>query len=323
MPQHLLIVSAGRRCLLVRYFQQAFSHADCGVQVLAADMAPDLSSACQAADGYLATPAIQDPDYIDRLLELCQANDIRVAIPTIDTDLLMLAENRDRFAMHGIELLVSDQDLVRQCRDKRLTVELFARHGVCSPAQVDPRQESAFPLIAKPYDGSSSNNLHVVRSVADLHPRLLEDTKLVFFEYLSREEHDEYTVDMYFDRDSVLKCFVPRLRIETRAGEVSKGRTVKLPALDSLREKFQHLPGARGCLTMQLFVRTIDGKLSGIEINPRFGGGYPLSYEAGANFPAWIVSEYFHHENIRYFDAWQDRLTMLRYDAHVLVSSAA
>ena len=323
MPEHLLILSAGRRCLLVQYFQEALRRSVPGAKVIAGDMSPELSSACQMADQNLRTSEIHDPEYINQLLKLCEMNQIRLVIPTIDTDLLLLAENRARFAERGIEVLVSDADLVRQCRDKRQTTSLFARHEISSPTQVDPLKETKFPLIAKPYDGSSSTNLHVVDSVKKLSESLLSDSKIVFFEYLSHEEHDEYTIDMYFDRDGFLKCFVPRLRMATRAGEVSKSRTEKLPALMSMREKFRHLPGARGCIAMQLFVCKRDNQLYGIEINPRFGGGFPLSYEAGAKYPTWIVAEYFHHEKIQYYDAWKDQLTMLRYDAHVLVPSAA
>ena len=321
--QNILILSAGRRCLLVRYFQQELKKNFPDALVIAADMAPDLSSACHTADTYFTTPAIQDPKYIEQLLTLCIAHQIRVVVPTIDTDLLLLAKSRDLFAQRGIEILVSDLTLVKHCRDKRLTDDLFNKHGISSPSRIDPRQEESYPLLAKPYDGSSSNNLHVVRSFLELPATLLDDPKMLFYEYLSHEEHQEYTIDMYFDRDGYLKCFVPRLRLATRAGEVSKGRTSNRNSLCVIRERFHRMPGARGCLTMQLFMRNGDKKLFGIEINPRFGGGYPLSFEAGANFPAWIISEYLRNESIAYFDAWQDQLTMLRYDAHVLVSSTA
>ncbi|RTZ49695.1 hypothetical protein EJ377_05105 [Chryseobacterium arthrosphaerae] len=57
----------------------------------------------------------------------------------------------------------------------------------------------------------------------------------------------------------------------------------------------------------------------GIEINPRFGGGYPLSYLAGANYPEWLLKEYFMGHDIPYFEDWEDNLLMLRYDDEVLV----
>ena len=57
----------------------------------------------------------------------------------------------------------------------------------------------------------------------------------------------------------------------------------------------------------------------GIEINPRFGGGYPLSYNAGGNFPELLIREYFLNEAIEYFDNWKDDMLMLRYDDAVYI----
>jgi carbamoyl-phosphate synthase large subunit len=55
------------------------------------------------------------------------------------------------------------------------------------------------------------------------------------------------------------------------------------------------------------------------EINPRFGGGYPLSYAAGANFPRWLIEEYLLSQEISYSDNWESNLLMLRYDDEILI----
>jgi carbamoyl-phosphate synthase large subunit len=86
-----------------------------------------------------------------------------------------------------------------------------------------------------------------------------------------------------------------------------------------LRERFGKVAGARGCITMQIFVHRQSQTVYGIEINARFGGGYPLSYEAGANFPGWLIQEHFFGVRNEFFDGWENDLTMLRYDEHVVV----
>jgi carbamoyl-phosphate synthase large subunit len=80
-----------------------------------------------------------------------------------------------------------------------------------------------------------------------------------------------------------------------------------------------YLPGVIGCICIQLFYRESDYDVVGIEINPRFGGGYPLSYYAGANFPEYIVREYIQGESLEYMDTWRDNTLMLRYDSEVIV----
>ena len=114
-----------------------------------------------------------------------------------------------------------------------------------------------------------------------------------------------------------VRCVVPRKRIEVRSGEVSKGQIIKHPRIMSEAARLVEKLGAGpGVVTLQLFL-TKDNKIKFIEVNPRFGGGAPLSIKAGANFPKWILKESLGKKtNIR-FDGFKDRLIMLRYDSEV------
>jgi carbamoyl-phosphate synthase large subunit len=144
--------------------------------------------------------------------------------------------------------------------------------------------------------------------------------KLLFFEYLEQTDFTEYTIDMYFDKSSFLKCFIPRERLEIRAGEVNKAITRKTWFIDIIASKFKHIPGLRGCISLQLFVNDKTEVIFGIEINPRFSGGFPLSYLAGGNYPKWIIQEYILGKtNISYYENWEENLMMLRYDDEILI----
>ena len=79
------------------------------------------------------------------------------------------------------------------------------------------------------------------------------------------------------------------------------------------------LPGPFGALTIQAFVDDATGELAIIELNARFGGGFPLSREAGADFPRWILEDLFGLPSTATADEWRDGLVMLRYDAAVFV----
>ena len=110
---------------------------------------------------------------------------------------------------------------------------------------------------------------------------------------------------------------VPRLRMEVRGGEISKGRTVRNNIVDLFFDKLSHIPGARGCLTFQLFRHKGSGLTTLIELNARFGGGFPLSLAAGADFPTWLFDEYVLGRSVSTHSAWAENLTMLRYDAEI------
>ena len=116
-------------------------------------------------------------------------------------------------------------------------------------------------------------------------------------------------------------CAVPRRRIEVRAGEVAKAVTTRSAALEQLaRDVCEALPGAFGALTIQVFVDDRSGETSIIELNARFGGGFPLSREAGADFPRWILEDLVGLPSTASADGWRDGVVMLRYDAAVFVN---
>lgn len=315
---NILITSAGQRVSLVRAFQTELKNIYPKNEVYTTDMLPELSAACNVSDRYFKVVRATDPSYIKNLLDICLSNHIKMIVPTIDTELLVLAESKSIFSDLGIHVIVSSSSFVQQCRDKRRINEFFENKNISVPKRID-KHAPEFPLFIKPYDGSLSADTFLINSAHELTTFHMTNEKFLFMEYLGKEQHDEYTVDMYFDRYSTVKCIVPRKRILVRAGEINKGITCKNSIVPFLKEKLGYIEGAAGCLTVQVFLNRDSGRIIAIEINPRFGGGYPLSYRAGANYPLWLIKEYFHNESIKYTESWEDQLLMLRYDDEVIV----
>jgi carbamoyl-phosphate synthase large subunit len=317
MSKNILILSAGRRVSLIEAFIKEASLLNDDIIIFAADANPALSSACHVAQP-INIPRISDPSFVSELKRIVYSNNIKVVIPTIDTELKILATIKRELESDGIYILSPSAQFAGVCRNKRLTHQFFNSRNVATAEEMN-RSAITYPLFAKPEDGSSSNNIYYAANASQLPPFVLEDPRFMFLEYLSPAEHDEFTVDMYYNREGKLCAIVPRLRIETRAGEVSKGVTCKTTWINQLKQSFNEID-SQGCVTMQFFIHKISGKITGIEINPRFGGGFPLSYFAGANFPKWIIEEYIFNKEIKWFEDWEDGLLMLRYDKEILVN---
>lgn len=315
---NVLITSAGQRVSLVRAFKKELQNLYPDARVYTTDMAPELSAACNVSDRYFRVRRVTDDQYIPELLDLCLQKSIRMIVPTIDTELLVLAQNKQKFLDRGIHVIVSSFSFIEQCRDKRKINSFFQNRGINIPTPID-KHHPTFPLFIKPYDGSLSANTFLITDASQLTTFHMTNEKFLFMEYISKEDHDEYTVDMYFDKLNEVKCIVPRKRILVRAGEINKGITSNNAIVQFLKDKIGYIDGAIGCLTVQVFLNRISGRIIAIEINPRFGGGYPLSYRAGANYPSWLIREYYNNETIEYLDDWEDQLLMLRYDDEVIV----
>jgi carbamoyl-phosphate synthase large subunit len=314
---NILITSAGRRVELVDSFKTESIKLDERLKVFCADLNPELSSACQVADLYFRAPKVTSKEYISFLKQVCTDNSISLIVPTIDTELLILSKHREEFLELGINIIISDTSLIQACRNKNYTTDLLNRIDIETPAIYNVKNLS-YPCFVKPYDGSCSVGAFALNDESMLTVDILENSKNMFMELVPKS-YDEYTVDIYFDKSGKLKSLVPRLRIETRAGEISKGLTSKGIVYDYLKDKLCNLKGVRGCITLQLFVNLKEKSFKAIEINPRFGGGYPLSYAAGANFTKMLIQEYILEESVDFIDDWEDGLLMLRYDSKVLI----
>lgn len=318
MNTNILITSAGKRVSLVQFFQTELKNNNPAAKVYTTELNPDYSPAAHISDGCFKVSRVTDNNYINELLQICVENKIKVVIPTIDTELIVLAKNKDLFKSHGIDIIVSDFEFVELCRDKRKSYNLFDKLGINYPKLIDKNNPS-FPLFAKPYDGSLSSNLHIINSAEDLTFKILTDEKLIFMELVDKSTYKEYTVDIYYGRDNYVKSIVPRERIEIRAGEINKGITRKNFVVNYLKERMNYLNGVVGCICIQLFVNEETEDILAIEINPRFGGGYPLSYHAEANYPQYIINEYIKGETLVYSQNWKDKTLMLRYDSEVII----
>ncbi|MCD8290745.1 MAG: ATP-grasp domain-containing protein [Prevotella sp.] len=318
MQHNILITSAGKRVALVRYFKDTLVSFFLDGEVFTTDMNPEMAPAGYVSDGCFKVPRVTDEDYPELLFRICEENNIGMVVATIDTELLLLANLKDEFLRKGINVIVSDSIFVGICRDKRNTGSFFQSHGIRIPKEID-KYHPIFPMFAKPYDGSLSTNLHYIKCKEELTGEILNDPKLMFMEYIDKKVYKEYTVDMYFGKDNKVKCIVPRERIEIRAGEINKGRTAKNEILSFLKEKLGYIEGCVGCICLQLFFHPDTKDIVGIEINPRFGGGYPLTYMCGGNFIELMIREYFLNEDIDYFDTWKEGMLMLRFDDAIYV----
>ena len=168
-------------------------------------MNPRLSPACNVADKFFKVKRVTDAGYIPDLLEISKREKVKMIIPTIDTELLILAKNKEMFRSEGIEVIVSDESFISVCRDKRKTAEYFTGHSINVPRSIN-KDDPTFPLFIKPFDGSLSADTFLIENKEQLTDYHLTNDRLLFMEYISKSEYDEFTVDMYFGKDNTVKC---------------------------------------------------------------------------------------------------------------------
>ncbi|MFC1677392.1 ATP-grasp domain-containing protein [Planctomycetota bacterium] len=322
---NILFTCIGRRVSLLKSFAAAARQLKVKSSLLGTDTT-ELSPALQLCDKKFLVKPTSHPGYVKQLLEIVADNKVKLLVPTVDLDLKVLAKNKARFAELGCCVLVSAPEVIEICQDKRKTHRFLQTNGFDTPVTMSVRsalvrsiaESSKFqwPCFLKPWDGFASRGTAIAHNRNDLLFYAKKVPNPICQELI---DGAEYTCDVYVDFDMKVRCVVPRMRIEVRSGEVSKGRVVKDAHIISQAAKLVETLGAGpGVITLQLFLNN-DKKVKFIEVNPRFGGGAPLSIKAGANFPKWIMRELLGRKVKIGFDNFEDGLTMLRYDGEVWI----
>jgi carbamoyl-phosphate synthase large subunit len=283
----VLLTSAGRRTSLLRAFQEAVR--DTGGCVWAGDADP-LSPTLQIADEHAVLPLVDDDTYVSTLVDLVDTHDIDLVLSLIDPELQVLATAAPALREAGCHALVSTSSVLDLAADKWETLQYFKDLGIRTPATWLPARSSPSdwpnPVFIKPRKGSASTDARAVEKgqassvLSRLETPLLQEVV----------DAPEMTVDALFDLDGTLIHYVPRLRLRTQAGESIQGRTLPDDTIGRwLRRVLRELGrlGARGPVTLQGFCTEPEPTLS--EVNPRFGGGFPLARAAGGRYPSWIV----------------------------------
>lgn len=312
----LLFTCVGRRVELLQCFRAAAARQGIRLRLIGSDLSPTAPALACVDEAHL-TPRIDDDAYIPALLDIIRRSGARALIPTIDTELPVLSAHREALTSAGCLPLVAAPEPIRVCRDKLATYEFLHAHGVDTPATHLPPAPGGsnplpYPFFLKPRFGSASVGAHVIRNQQEQDYCLSRVPEAIFQEYV---EGEVYTLDAYTGLRGAVRCVVPRLRLAVRTGEVARGVVVKdRRIMDAGRKAAETLgPSALGMLTLQCVVSP-QGRISFIDINPRFGGGAPMGVAAGADYPAWLLEELRGGDPQIAFDGFRHGLCMSRYD---------
>lgn len=275
----IIFTSVGRRVELVQAFRNAAKKLNIKLEIYGADIT-ETAPALQFCDNTVIVPRINDNQYIPRLQQICREKQIDALIPTIDTDLLILAKNKENF--ENTKVIISEEDKIAVCRDKRFTAKYFKSVGLKSPMPVDDIKEynAGYPAFIKPKDGSSSVFAYKVTNAEELKTYADQVPDYIVQPFIDGKE---YTVDIFCDFEGNPIYITPRVRLAVRAGEVLKTKIEQDDQIIKEMKKLIKDYKPCGQITVQLIQNKETKENYYIEINPRFGGGAPLTIKAGAD----------------------------------------
>ena len=326
---NLLLTSIGKRIQLIEHLKTQF-------RVVGVDASLQ-NPAKHFVDAFYQIPRCREKGYVETLLKICREEKIDLLIPLFELEFSYLNDARDRFEEIGVKLILSEKPVIDICNDKLQTADFFCKYNIPAPHTLSEQEiqallmrergqegepeggQDGYPLIIKPLDGMGSEGVF----------RISNRKELEFFkDYVKKPilqscaTGTEYTIDALCDLQGNPLYIVPRIRLEVRSGEVTKSRTVKqeivIRETEKLLEALNKEGRVIGPMTIQCFLEEngeSEKKPEFIEINPRFGGGVPLSFAAGADY-ADALKKMCEGKQLIYQKDFSE-LTMMRYDQAV------
>ncbi|MGJ5725778.1 ATP-grasp domain-containing protein [Brevibacterium sp. H602] len=313
-PETIIISSAGRRLYLIDWFREAFEALDFEGRVVVAENDPTSSSASYGDVGR-SLPKYDDPDYGPELMSLVAEFDAKIFVSANDYELMHVHVNSGLAnSLRESGVLVPGVSAAWQagCADKLQMAQMLAAIEVPTPATVsgaddqgiDELSARADEFVVKHRFGSGSSGLRVVSAdqvrqavteaalsapAACGHPGTRDDVVVQ-----SKLPGAEYGVDIIgsLTDGGMLSGVLARRKVRMRAGETDKAVTVDAAPFARISELIAGASDLTGLIDVDVFVDDF-GEASVIDINPRFGGGYPFVHLAGADVPLYYLSQAF------------------------------
>ena len=319
MGMRILLTAIGKRVQLIKHLKK--------INYIVGVDAGDLAPAKYFVDSFFQVPTYSDDDYLNVILDICIKERVDVLIPLYEKEFLILDSYRDKFKKVGTILLISNRSILDICNDKWKTYCFFKERDIITPKtylaeeiKYNPSLDINFPIVAKPRDGMGSRGIFYVYNKEELLNAIRNLDNYVVQEMV---EGTEFTLDVLCDLNGEVISIVPRQRLEIRSGEVTKSKVVKdftlinttLDLVNKMNSK--NNIKAIGPLNIQCIVNS-DGDIKFIEINPRFGGGVPLTFEAGVDYGK-ILNDMILGKKIQPVIGEFEELIMLRFDDAVFV----
>lgn len=309
---NILILSCGAKCLLVDYFMKKSNGFDSVVAVDCSVYAPAL----YRADRHYIVPRMKDDGYLPEILHICEKEKIDVILPLQEDELVLISQMRKLFEDKGILPLISDYETVCLCRDKLKFYQFLNKQEdirliptYSSDDFLEDRIDLDFPVYVKPRYGAGSEDNLSVPTKGWLREMLSAGQKEMIIQ--PHMDGQEYGVNAYIDilSGEPVSIFVLQ-KISMRAGETFKSVSVHNAAIEKLVNAVCSAIRFRGPIDIDIM--EYEGTYYVLEVNPRFGGGYPHAYNCGVNFLQLIAKNAAGYQN-EPTDRYEDGVVALRY----------
>jgi carbamoyl-phosphate synthase large subunit len=306
----ILISSIGRRGYLAREFKKLDVH-------VVGTSNSDWTVGLNGCDEKIIMPNINSNEYLPFLLKVCKEKKINAILSVFDMDIEVLSVYKKDFEINNIVAFLPNKEISDICFDKLKTYQFLKDNNIKTFLTFDDidaalsaldQDKLKYPLMVKPKKGFGSSNLFVARNEKELEVFFNYNEDMIIQEMSSGTE---YSFDILYSLEAEVIDVYCKKKIQMRSGETDKAIMVNDKRLIEFGLNFGKLFKNIGPMDVDFFIEN-NGDIKILEINPRFGGGYPISHKAGANFPNKMI-EMINGKKHRFeFPTYESNIVMMK-----------
>ena len=243
---------------------------------------------------YKAPYATDREQYRNFIRGLCRKEQASVLMPLTDVEIDVIQQWRtelaEDFIALGAEVWISDVSAISLCRNKEKMEAFLRERKLCRTipgvrlSELDVANLK-YPLVAKPFDGRSSQGLRILESKEDLEFLLHTCSEEQKQQYLVQPKIGGHviTVDVVRNPETgQVFCLPRRELLRTLNGAGTSVCVFRSGLLEQQCRDIAEAVGIRGCVNMEFIEADREaGEYYFLECNPRFAGGVAFSGAAG------------------------------------------
>lgn len=243
-----------------------------------------------SCDRAFILPSIGDPAYLETVLELCSRESVSAAVCLLDEDVAVLSKARECLQSAGIACFFPGHDVAMRFLDKAQTAQFLTEAGFDAPETFTDLgaaiEAVGFPLVLKARNGSASRGFGIFRDRCSAEEHWASsDAQMIAQPYVRGRL---VNVEACSDQTGRLVGICAWERHVSIAGETLLAETIEHPRAIRTAQRLLEVSPIPGPIDIDMI--EADGRLHVLEVNTRFGGGYPTSHLAGADFTGALVA---------------------------------
>ena len=272
----VLLINPGRRDYLVQYFLDLSNKFKMKIYIIDPNINIPSFKVSNKTKNFIC-PKSKNKRFIPFLKNLIKKENIKVIFPLSEYELKKISKQKNFFKKKGIEIIVSDQKIIEICQKKLKTYDFLKKIKIKYPELIKFNDlKKKLPVIGKEVKGNSSKN-QIIINTKDQIPK--KKNKLFFQKYI---RSDEYGMDILNDLNGNFVHTCIKKKYQIRAGDTDKAKIINPKNFLWLAKKISSSLKHVGNLDIDFICK--NRKVYILDLNARFGGGYPFTHEYGYNY---------------------------------------